>query len=264
MRGMLSPGSILTRLPQMADRNQTLFLDGLRHSAEMAEIAYVRLLNGLTTLANLPATPERMAETKTLIPTAYLYAWAFVDALYRMRGLFKLYPHKRPGPPKEGLAEALDAIASVRNVSDHLGQRMQEVEAHDAPANGVLTWCTVQSATEAQLCTIYPGTAFEVGLATTFPAGKVLTPPTDDVALRAGPHTANLSDAYRVVRRAIRSLESEVGAQITAVSVRDESAGADLMIRLGIRFDQPLEMVDRDASETEQGLGPDGAAASGP
>jgi hypothetical protein len=259
---MLSPGSILTRLPYMADRHQTLFLDGLRHSAEMAEIAYLRLIAGLTTLANLADDAESMAATKTLIPAAYLDAWAFVDSLYRMRGLFKHYPHKRPGPPKAGLAEALDAIAKVRNVSDHLGQRMKAVEASDAPALGVLIWCTVQSLTRAQICTIYPGTVAEVRVGTPLPTGKVFKGPTDHVTLRAGPHEVNLSDAYRVARRAIRALESEVGAQIEAVGASDASGGADLMVRMTIQFDQPLETVAVDSTEKDGNS--TGPAASGP
>jgi hypothetical protein len=116
----------LKRLPRELDPKQALFLDGIRHATELAEMAYARLVDRLTDLA----LAGKSDDNPLALTEPYLYAWAVVDSVDRLRGLLRLMPGLAEGPdagPWGQLRAETEVIRDLRNVSDHLAQRVDYV-----------------------------------------------------------------------------------------------------------------------------------------
>ena len=120
---MISRESILRRLSPNMDRRQALFLDGIRHTGEIAGLAHRRLTQTLTQIATTDPQDE---EADLLYTAAFLDAWALVDVIDRFRTLWRLLPHAshaQPAPGAPTFAELSQSIRDLRNVADHLGSR---------------------------------------------------------------------------------------------------------------------------------------------
>lgn len=82
---IISDGSPLRRLPSELDRRQALFLDGIRYSVEMADLAYTRLRQTLFNLAEQRGSGTSLDHW--LFVSAVQDAWSLIDSLHRLRGL---------------------------------------------------------------------------------------------------------------------------------------------------------------------------------
>jgi hypothetical protein len=141
---VFKPDSPILNFPANLDRRAAFFLDGMRHAFEISHLALNRLAANLSDLA--------VADTEGRRPTKYteyfLDAWAFVDAIDRLRILWKLQPNAHTIPagwsPAE-LDQELQALRDIRNVSDHLAQRAEHVMAAGTAALGELSWVHVTS-----------------------------------------------------------------------------------------------------------------------
>lgn len=234
---MINKDSVFRRLPPGLERRQVLFIDGIRYCAEMAGMAYGRLAATLTKMAlDAQTLPEaRGAEGRMrLIPLAFLDAWATVDAIYRFRGLVKLYPHQRQGHVDlPGYREMMESVAGVRNVADHLAQKMTHVEAHAGAALGVLSWLTFSSADRFYICMVYPGTPARTSVGVDVPpGGTALEGPTDFIQLSAGEHKVNLSSALKLFRQRIAQIEGDLATQLRDAGVDHLSEGSDLFVQM--------------------------------
>jgi len=72
---IIGPDSPLRRLPTALDRKQALFLDGIRFSVEMADLAYQRLRH---TLLNFESSFDRSAAYSPGV-VAMIDAWVIID-----------------------------------------------------------------------------------------------------------------------------------------------------------------------------------------
>lgn len=117
--------SELKNIPPDLDKKEPFFLDGLRHSAQIAEFSYQQLLPILTNLA-----VNRDKPLNTDFTPAFHYAWSFVDAIDRFSSLWKLQPNKykvdSPYSPAT-INSRYSNVRNIRNVSDHLAQRYQYI-----------------------------------------------------------------------------------------------------------------------------------------
>lgn len=86
---MFSDGSPLLSIPVAIDAKQALFLDGMRHAAQIADHAYKRLCLALKENATCNAN-ERSCDR--FVPI-FLDAWAFIDAVDRFRSLWVMKAH---------------------------------------------------------------------------------------------------------------------------------------------------------------------------
>ena len=104
---MLSENSILLRLPPGINSKQLVFLDGIRHAVEITDLAYSRLESTLTWLVmnTHDSAPEKQTYT-----SAFLDAWAVVDAIDRFRLLWKELP-RAPVAEKDPNSKSFDEIA---------------------------------------------------------------------------------------------------------------------------------------------------------
>ena len=234
---MISEDSPLRRLPPQLDRKQALFLDGIRHAAELAELAYQRLRTTLTFIAQYEGEARRL---RAHYSAAYLDAWAFVDTVDRFRSLWILQPHVSMGAPASGertFQELSEPIRNLRNVSDHLAQRADYVVARQGTALGVLSWFTILSTDPLAgvICTIAPGTVLSGARPIVNPAGRAIEYPTGAIELTAGEHTASLSEIYPEMKRRISALETSLSEGLKRQQIF-EAAGADLLVKLSISF----------------------------
>ena len=235
---MISKDSVLRRLPTAIDKKQSLFLDGIRHSVEIASLAYNRLKRILTKIAEEQINEE---ERGALYTPAFLDAWAIVDAIDRFRTLDNQFPHAIIEEPKNQESSGLSdfsAIRNVRNVADHLSQRMDYVLSKKGTALGILSWCTMTSVEKKECvsCSIIPGTVGKRTGPLVNPAGKNIELPTGLITLTAGEHTADLSASITLMETRTRSLEKQLDAFIESNNLTGDRAGADLFVRATLKF----------------------------
>ncbi|RRH80806.1 hypothetical protein EH244_29900 [Variovorax beijingensis] len=235
---MIKYESPLRRLPPGIDRTQVLILDGIRHAAEIATLAYARLNACLTEIALGQPEQTENEQHAARVTGAYLDAWAIVDSIDRMRALVRLLPADEESSIKRAEQEGqLQGIRNLRNVADHLAQRLDYVAAHDSTALGMLAWFTLISADKGRSCLLLPGSfAGRVAAAVPNPAGKEFHPPTDFIELSAGEHSASLSGAMRIAQSQVESVERGIGRLVEQHGLHGKHMGADATLIIDVEF----------------------------
>ncbi|RUQ31194.1 MAG: hypothetical protein EKK68_08605 [Candidatus Competibacteraceae bacterium] len=197
---MFEPNSPFLNLPANLDRKQAFYLDGIRHAFEIIDYAFTRLSSGLNEIGKNHLETNR----PTSYVSYYLDAWAFVDALDRLVALWKLQPAANtiPDPWKpDKLKERMRHIRDIRNVSDHLAQRADQIISKNSTALGELSWITVISLEppEMKSCFIRPGfLPSSVKFQMNIPKQNLfITNGAGNILLKAHTYTANLSEAYQ-------------------------------------------------------------------
>lgn len=228
---IVSEDSILMNIPAALNRKQALFLDGMRHAAEICDFSYRRLKQTLTEMA----LDEN--HSKALTTSAFVDAWAIVDALDRFRMLWKLQPNATfitPLPPQRTIDEEFSNVRKVRNVSDHLAQRADVIVAVNGSALGELSWLTVADVQKQKLvsCVIIPGTAKNGKHEYLVPRlGETVDVPTGHIRLKAGETVADLSAAMNSLIARVRLLEEGVGPAMRGTIGDMTSNGKDMLVR---------------------------------
>lgn len=236
---MIGQESPFRRLPHELDRRQTLFLDGMRHAVEIADLAHRRLVASLTELA----TPRQDSPLTERFAMVFLDAWAVVDAIDRFRQLLRRMPGARPKPVPEGtktFMERTEPIRALRNAGDHVAERIDHIIQAKSTALGVLSWVTMVDARQGMLCSILPGTMSSGEFPLPNPAGPPMAFPTDMIMLRAGAHEANLSEAMRHLERQVRALEAALAQVMREEGAEDRAAGTDILVTVLFEFNDEL------------------------
>jgi len=218
------------------DATQALFLDGIRHASELGEMAYDRLMASLEAIARRHHEGNRVED----VTEPFLYAWAFVDAVDRLRQLVKMAPGFTTVPRSDGEPGFLaltEDIRSVRNVSDHLGQRADYVVASNGAALGVLQWVTPLSRDSVLSCSIRPGRLNSATLPLVTPPDRELEI-ADCIAMRAGQHLADLSRARTEAERVTRNIEEAFISWIGNTKMHLTPAPGDIVVVAELRFTQ--------------------------
>ncbi|WP_316348245.1 hypothetical protein [Desulfuromonas acetoxidans] len=199
---MFKPDSPFLNLPENLNRKQAFYLDGIRHAFEIIECAFSRLSAGLSELGKNYSEKNRPSSYVAY----YLDAWAFVDALDRLVALWKLQPsaHTIPDPwNPDKLKEKMRNIRDIRNVSDHLAQRADQIISKNSTALGELSWITVikLEPPEMKSCFIRPGILSpKIHFQMNIPKQSMFVANgAGNILLKAHTYTANLSEAYQHV-----------------------------------------------------------------
>jgi hypothetical protein len=229
---MISSDSVLRHLPANIDRKQALVLDGLRHSAEIASFAYRRLQQTLSEIAiSQPAATDSYT-------SAFLDAWAFVDAIDRFRSLWDLLPQLM-GKPLEAAETSFSnqtlVIRNLRNVADHLAARADYVVARKGAALGILEWVTVTRAeqNEGLMCVLVPGTSQGRTIQhRTAQVGQQVELPSGFIRLSAGEHEGDLSAVMPELESRVRELEDEIARFLSTLDSERPHPAADLLVKL--------------------------------
>lgn len=230
---MISVDSPLKKLSARTDRKQAMIFDGIRYSAQIANLAYLRLRETLTVLA-LNDLPQDEVDAHTT--AAFLDAWAFVDAIDRFKSLWQLTKSKN-SKDKE-LEEELQSIRGLRNVTDHLAQRIDYVVSKRNAALGSLSWITITNADsyEGLVCAIIPGTLKNNKLEIQFPKDKSFEVPTGRIFLDAGEHSACLCDVLVYVENRVRKLEKVILVGNMEHPEGEEYAASDVLFKAVVKL----------------------------
>lgn len=237
---MLSENSVLGRLPPGLDRKQLVFLDGIRHTAEIASLAYFRLESTLTWLVSNTHNSPPQSQAYT---AAFLDAWALVDAIDRFRVLWKLLPGMAftpADPTVNSFEEIAQPVRNLRNVADHLAQRAEYVAASGSPVLGLLSWVTYPNETsdDGYTCVLAPGTRVAGNWTLVNPAGGghfSVPRRTGMIHLAAGEHRANLSAVLPEMRSRVEETERGLTEQIRIHGLEGKQAGGDHFIALAFK-----------------------------
>lgn len=199
---MFTKDSALLNLPGNLNQKEAIFFDGMRHSAQIVDLSYLRLCKSLTELS---LENQKMSEDP-MFTHVFLDAWAFVDATDRFRCLWEMQPNSENIPSEfspSNVRLQLQTIRDVRNVSAHIAQKIDQIIALNASVLGSINWVTLVSQEPLKIKThfIRPGimrrnTQCQFAM----PNGEVsFIHGSGCISLAAGKYEANLSDAYKFV-----------------------------------------------------------------
>jgi hypothetical protein len=216
-----------------------LFLDGIRYSAEMADLAYARLQQTLYHLAMSGKDSEEDSGNldHLAVLSAVQDAWSIVDSLHRLRGLLQQMPGiKQNTPNMRVFRQQTDKVEDLRNGVQHLNQQIHNLVSANQTAWGSLSWFA-SSGPNSRTGTVgllVAGTVFTIeGHPMVNPAGKQVHSLVDHVTLTAYEHSLDLSDAMRRIERLIGSMEDQFRNQFA----NHPTAASELLLRVDLQFD---------------------------
>lgn len=206
---MLSVNSPLLNIPVALDRKQAVFLDGMRHAAQIVDMSYRRLCQALTHIA--------LGETSSRFAHVFLDVWALIDAADRFRSLWELQPNAATIPHQyspSALRSRLQDIRNVRNVSAHIAQKIDQIVSLNSSVLGAISWVSLLSHTPLRVKTYFirPGIMHGSVLGQfAMPSGEInFTHDSGCISVYAGRHEANLSEAYEAVRSTVEYAEEKL------------------------------------------------------
>lgn len=212
---VFSDESAFLNIPQALDVRQALYIDGLRHAAQIADLAYRRLCLGLTQHVVSYCENGKLGESSHL----YLDAWAFIDATDRFMSLWRMQPGTDSMPRQyapQTVQEKLDGIRQLRNVSAHIAQKIDQIVSLKSSVLGSLSWVTAISRTPlvVKTCFIRPGVMpATVTDQLAMPSGRVnLVNDSGWVTMNAGKHKVVLSEAYAVLSEIVNYADQALAA----------------------------------------------------
>jgi len=139
---IIGPDSILRKIPVALDRKQAYFFEGIRISAEMIDLAHVRLQQTLLEITK--AMKASASPRQELYTSAMLDAWSIIDSVHRLQDLAHYFPaikHREHNPGFHNLLSHSD-VNKLRNTVQHLPGSIREMEvAPQWSVWGVLNWC---------------------------------------------------------------------------------------------------------------------------
>jgi len=210
---MLSVDSPLLNIPAAIDAKQALFLDGMRHAAQIADLSYKRLCLALKEQATC-SSPARSHDSFAPI---FLDAWAFIDSVDRFRLLWEMQPSSGTLPDEFSpgkVREQLKGIRDLRNVSDHIAQKIDQIASLNSSVLGSISWLSLMSEKPLHIKTCF----IRPGVITGATSGQLAVPSkavnflngTGCITVAAGKHKALLDDAYQTILEIVSYTEQHL------------------------------------------------------
>ena len=192
--------SPIRRVPSTVDRQAVLFLDGVRYSLQIFDLASRRLARTLDAIAKLP---EKADELGDLILEATCDAWTMVDSIHRLRELVEQIPRMKKNQPELQLfLRQTNQVEELRHFFQHFRTEIHTFTEQGMPLWGTLSWPTRNPETgilEDHI--IVPGSYFRgeivKGSVFDFDEGRFV----ERVVLQAGPERTDLVDLLEHVER---------------------------------------------------------------
>jgi len=253
---IVGPDSSLRKIPTALVRKQALFIEGIRFSIEMADLAHRRLLTILPLLTKM----ENVSQEAPSGVSAMLDAWSIVDSLHRLRGLVTHMPNiekRNRAPSIRAFFDATDKVTELRNTIQHLDTTIPGiVDDQNWAVLGSLTWGVVDPSTDQITSSCFmPGA----------PLGSrsLINPlnrpkwhvPVDGITLERSGVSLCLSDAMRSVERLTKSLEEALTNSLDQLPHQGHHA-ADVTVNLVIQVG-PKQVIPEGTLEPEPELIPE-------
>ena len=204
--------------PHDFSRRQVLFLDGIRYSVEMAQIAYQRLFALLQKVAP-PISDDNLFISSV---EAMLYAWAIVDSAHRYRDLLLEFPGLKKGTWVKLTEKRTKDIAELRNCVQHQIGEIPDIINRKEQFWGYLSWAEIKAEHYTGKWLMLTGGSYyaEDGWLFAGPSSLPFPVPSGRIRLNAFGRKVYLGRTVEALRYATSCLASE----ITSGAVRAEGA----------------------------------------
>ncbi len=251
---LIKQDSIFRRLPGDA-RKQTLFLDAIRYSLQMSELAYDSLRRVAQDLSNRFLMPDFKLRDEGV--SMMLCAWSIIDSVNRIRCILKQVPGlKQNAPYLRIFFDKSSVVENLRNYVQHQTTGVEEYIKHDSTIWGVLGWTYKQDPSSVKMFSFafIPGTIFEAKEHPLVdPFGRMMQLPVGLITLSVNEKTVCLSDILDDLKKLADELEAKLklwfdgksaaGSDVLAVAEFDfseQSSGVHIVAgdKLGIEVKQ--------------------------
>jgi len=235
---VFKPESPFLNIPTNTNLRQAFFLDGIRHAFEIADYAFSRLTSNLRELVRHHSDLVR--------PNGYakyfLDAWAFVDSVDRLLALWKLQPNADTIPDSwcpSRLGNELQQIRNIRNVSDHLAQRVDQIISSNSSALGELSWVRVFSLEPPVMKSFLIRPGFlpgKLNFQLNIPRNNLnIHNSIANILLKAHTYTADLSETYMKVTDLAHFAEASLHENFKTQNIQ-KTHGADMLASCDLQF----------------------------
>lgn len=251
MHAIIKKGSPLNRLGVL-NAEQRGYLEGVRHSIDLADLSMRRLhaaLDQLSTVAIAGGT-DRGEVPAEIYTAAMADAWGFVDATWRLRNFINDRHVPLGGHPSFGASrnqagrvdarsflKAAKVLRELRDGFQHLDNFASKQAMSGNPIWGYLTWiATTPNPRRVETCVLVTGThgPGKVFFKVVNPSGLEIRGPFDHVTINAFSMEANLSGLHREIATFTANLEGVIGPQLPPDEPKRLPA---LLIRMTFGFD---------------------------
>jgi hypothetical protein len=238
---MLIPeDSPLRRLPANLNPRQAQFCDGVRFTAEMADLAYQELLRELEPLSG----PSGEADVRVRAARPFLFAWSIIDSAHRLRRLVENFPNlakKNQSPEFRTFTNEVQPVETLRHTVQHMDERIHESAESGKAVWGTLTWLTQPNGGVLYSCTLVSGAMMPEGKHRIInPAGLTIAAPLDHITLTVEDVAANLSSLMAALGRLVQGIEHGL---TEAFKNLPDRAGSDLWIALAMQVQKETPCV---------------------
>jgi hypothetical protein len=234
---IISAESVFRKIPSALSRRQALFVEGIRYSVDMIDVAYSRLRDTLVALAGMnQSNSENMAHV-----SAMLDAWSIVDSLNRLRRLVEYFPGsqgKNKSAAYRVFMSVTEKIPDLRNTVQHLETAIKDVTNDlNWAVWGSLSWGVVDAEkNQVSTCLFLPGMPLGSRPMINPLDRKLWHMPIDSITIERSGVSVSLSDAMRRVIILVRSLEESLAEAYKQIPEehRDKTHAADVTVTLVI------------------------------
>jgi len=230
---IIEAGSPLRRLPTGMDRAQAHFLDGIRLSIEILDLAHQRLRQTLIAMSDRSNSLGRGVG----VPLAMSDAWTIIDLLHRLSGLLQQVPKLKDRNRCPSFRRLIqdESIETLRNAIQHLNQDIRKRSDLGWPVLGVLGWAKFED--DRQSAVIGMLRAGHMTVNTTpivNPLGRMIHDhPIGCIELRIESAVVQISDVMETVKEIAADLEHSLEGTFSQFP---ERAPTDFLSLLGIKF----------------------------
>ncbi len=216
---LVSKESPLRKIPYALNRREALFIDGIRFTFEMIDVAYVRLLYILEQITI--DEPFRKAHP---MAEAFMEAWSIIDSIHRLRCLINQIPgiKQKELPHRKIFLNKTKDIEEFRHTIQHLNNDIAKLADQNEPAWGTLSWFTITDLFEGEggsgnsfqgiksgcNCLMISGSVV-VGkpYKTTLPTEMTFKEKVNLITLKSGGRSLSISDIFEYVKELKEALE---------------------------------------------------------
>lgn len=233
---IIDENSPLRRLPVL-NREQTLFLDGIRYSIEMADLAYCRLKETLYEMSINCGNQLPNKHIHVNIVSSVLDAWSIIDSLDRLRGFLHCaeFVKKDSLPNDDPLKQNFNTVRNLRNSIQHIPGNVDKLISKNQTILGSLSWYTCLDSKEMKglSCTFAAGTVLQnSALPFVNPAGKNIELPVDIITLSASGYSVCLSELMKYIKLMVMDIEKQLSQQTLGLP----KAAADFIVCAHMRL----------------------------
>ncbi len=135
---LITKTSLLRRIPKNVETRTVLFLDGIRYSIEIIDLAFRRLQETIEMISQME---NKSDELSPKIVEAMSDAWVIIDSAHRLRELVCQFPKlKQKEPNVQLFLRNTEVVENLRNFVQHFRSGIDSFVEKGMPLWGTLSW----------------------------------------------------------------------------------------------------------------------------